>query len=80
MERVNTLLSQQEMSTLGRAMDAYQNKLEEKMAELNQVQTHLKVNEGLMQEVRQEKDRIRRELSACHAILNKLRGINGGKE
>lgn len=79
MERVNTMLNLQEMETLARAMDAYQRKLEEKMAELDQVQTHLKVNEGLMQEVRQEKERIRRELSACGAILKKLSGLNGGR-
>jgi len=80
MERVNTILNVQEMGTLGRAMDAYQRKLEEKMAELDQVQTHLKVNEGLMQEVRQEKERIRRELSACNAILHKISGLHGGRE
>jgi len=79
MERVNPILNLQEMSTLSRAMDAYQRKLEEKMAELDQVQTHLKVNEGLMQEVRQEKERIRRELTTCNAILQKISGLNGGR-
>lgn len=79
MERVNSILNQQEMETLGRAMDAYQRKLEEKMAELDQVQTHLKVNEGLMQEVRLEKERIRRELSSSSSILQKLSGLHGGR-
>jgi len=60
-------------------MDSYQRKLEEKMAELDQVQTHLKVNEGLMNEVRQEKERLRKELGHCNGILHKLSGLDGRK-
>lgn len=80
MERVKNNLSPQEMDTLNRAMDAYRRKLEEKMTELDQVQTHLKVNEGLMQEVRQEKERIRREQVSCNAVLLKISGFSGGQE
>lgn len=79
MDRVNNILNSQEMDTLSNAMGAYQRKLEEKMAELNQVQTHLKVNEGLMHEVRLEKERIRRELTSCSTILEKLNGLGGEK-
>lgn len=77
MERVKSVLSPSEMETLNRAMDAYQKKLEEKLAELDQVQTHLKVNEGLMQEVRQEKERLRRELSSCGAVVMKISQLGG---
>lgn len=76
MERIKHTLSPQEMDTLSRAMDAYRRKLEAKMTELNQVQTHLKVNEGLMQEVRQEKERIRKELASCQTIVQKISGLN----
>lgn len=77
MDRVRNQLNAQEMETLSRAMNAYQRKLEEKLAELDQVQTHLKVNEGLMQEVRQEKERLRRELTAIQSILQKISGSAG---
>ncbi len=72
MDRVKKTLEPHEIETLGRAMDVYRGKLEEKLAELDQVQTHLKVNEGLMHEVRLEKERLRKELTACQAIFLKI--------
>lgn len=77
MDKVKHVLSTKEMETLGRAIEAYRLKLEEKMAELDQVQTHLKVNEGLMQEVRQEKDRIRGEMGTCQTIIQKIQLLSG---
>lgn len=77
MERVNKALTPREMEALNRAMNVYRSKLEEKMTELDQVQTHLKVNEGLMQEVRLEKERIRKELSYCNSILHKMIEFGG---
>lgn len=78
MERIKSVLNGQELEALGRAIHVYQGRLEEKMAELNQVQTHLKVKEGLMQEVRQEKERIRREIALCHSVLQKMKNAGGG--
>ncbi len=77
MERVNRILNPQEMESLNRAMNVYRRKLEEKMTELDQVQTHLKVNEGLMQEVRAEKEKIRKELVYCNSILQKMHEMSG---
>lgn len=80
MERIKSLLSDQELATLNRAIQVYQTRLDEKMVELNQIQTHLKVNEGLMQEVRQEKERLRREMVLSQSVLEKMKMVGGGGE
>lgn len=80
MERIRSVLNGQELEALDRAIHVYQGRLEEKLAELNQVQTHLKVNEGLMQEVRQEKERLRREMVLSQSVLEKMKMVGGGGE
>jgi len=78
MEQIRKIFDAEEYSTLERAVGAYKKQLSEKMDELDQYRTHLKVSEALMQEVRFEKEKLRHEQNLCDAVLIRLREVSGG--
>lgn len=62
-----------EIAVLKKSLKLYTKKLEDKTKELNECSSHFFVNEGLMNEVRIEKEKINGELQIIKDFIAKLK-------
>lgn len=64
-------LTDQEMEVVQNGMIKYRTFLEKKIDELNECSSHFFVNEGLMNEVRIEKEKFQKELMVLEKLFEK---------
>ncbi len=62
----------EELVAIREAVKVFEDKLEIKLAQLNECSTHFYVNEGLLNEVRIEKEKIAKKMNLLRQIMDKL--------
>jgi len=68
-------LNSSELHLLNNGLAKYKSGLIQKMKELNECSSHFFVNEGLMNEVRIEKEKIQKEMDSLEELMTKIEAV-----